>query len=464
MRVFGCRASLEASVTAHELNLSLRVFALLTVLEEFEPIHPTSAVQAMAELEANAPTAAEDAPDAISAAGFLAPGDLAAAKAQVISKSGKRGWVDWRKSDWDRWGRAPRATQPLEVSEGRAFVLSKVPLKERYNVAYGGEGRIHTPHMLIERVQEKKRRLSCVIDATLRRAGDFHDVGDWDDWDVERVSLRKDARPCARFRDPVPLNKDLDAAVLACGKAWNHPSVVAFISVDGCNTAGCCAIATLVDLCGVEPRAAWDGVRAGRAIFSEGHVALLNARYPGNDFEADAAPDWYGGPVEGDEEDDPEVDDEPAPAPKKRERADAGASDAPAAEKPRNKRPKLRKAAAAAAPPPNDLRHGELRTLDVHATAPDGTRSKIGGLATTFEMCPPALEVRPDAYDKDLPKIAQYASFGCTVAGDTAGLAGLLKYLRDRKKAAVLCRGPPRVYLPPQEIGAGGELELRFLE
>ena len=72
-----------------------------------------------------------DAPPAVdaNAAGFLAPSDLAAAKAQVISKSGKRGWLDWRKCDWDRWGAAPRATAPLEVSEGRAFVLAKVPLK-----------------------------------------------------------------------------------------------------------------------------------------------------------------------------------------------------------------------------------------------------------------------------------------------------------------------------------------------
>ena len=153
----------------------------------------------------DAPPPAEDAN---AAAGFLAPSDLAAAKAQVISKSGKRGWLDWRKRDWDRWGAAPRATAPLEVSEGRAFVLAKVPLKERYDVAYGGEANIHTPHMLIERIQEKKRRLSCVVDATLRRPGDFHDVGDWEDWDVERIELRKDARPCARFRDAVPLNKD----------------------------------------------------------------------------------------------------------------------------------------------------------------------------------------------------------------------------------------------------------------
>ena len=65
---------------------------------------------------------APPAQDANAAAGFLAPSDLAAAKAQVISKSGKRGWFDWRKCDWDRWGAAPRATAPLEVSEGRAFV------------------------------------------------------------------------------------------------------------------------------------------------------------------------------------------------------------------------------------------------------------------------------------------------------------------------------------------------------
>ena len=144
----------------------------------------------MAEPEPNAAMMdTSDAPPDAAAAGFLAPCDLAAAKAQVISKSGKRGWLDWRKRDWDRWGAAPRATAPLEVSEGRAFVLAKVPLKERYDVAYGGEARIHTPHMLIERIQEKKRRLSCVVDATLRRPGDFHDVGDWEDWDVERVAL-----------------------------------------------------------------------------------------------------------------------------------------------------------------------------------------------------------------------------------------------------------------------------------
>ena len=137
----------------------------------------------MAEPEPNAAMDTSDAPPEsnAAAAGFLAPSDLAAAKAQVISKSGTRGWLDWRKCDWDRWGAAPRATAPLEVSEGRAFVLAKVPLKERYDVAYGGEARIHTPHMLIERIQEKKRRLSCVVDATLRRPGDFHDVGDWED-------------------------------------------------------------------------------------------------------------------------------------------------------------------------------------------------------------------------------------------------------------------------------------------
>ena len=125
-----------------------------------------------------------------------------------------------------------------------------------------------------------------------------------EDWDVERVGLRKDARPCVRFRDAVPLNKDLDAAVVACGKAWKHPSVVVFLSVDGCNTAGLCAVATLIDLCGVAPLDAWNGIRAARPIFSEGHVALLNARYPGHDFRCDAAPAWYGPQVEGDAEDD----------------------------------------------------------------------------------------------------------------------------------------------------------------
>ena len=83
----------------------------------------------MAEPEPTAAMDTSDAPQAVdaNAAGFLAPADLAAAKAQVISKSGKRGWLDWRKCDWDRWGAAPRATAPLEVSEGRAFVLAKVP-------------------------------------------------------------------------------------------------------------------------------------------------------------------------------------------------------------------------------------------------------------------------------------------------------------------------------------------------
>ena len=117
----------------------------------------------MAEPEPNAMDTS-DAPQAVdaNAAGFLAPSDLAAAKAQVISKSGKRGWLDWRKCDWDRWGAAPRATAPLEVSEGRAFVLAKVPLKERYDVAYGGEARIHTQPFRLN-----LRRSSTKIDQRL---------------------------------------------------------------------------------------------------------------------------------------------------------------------------------------------------------------------------------------------------------------------------------------------------------
>ena len=115
---------------------------------------------------------------------------------------------------------------------------------------------------------------------------------------------------------------------MACGKAWKHPSVVVFLSVDGCNTAGLCAVATLIDLCGVAPLDAWNGIRAARPIFSEGHVALLNARYPGNNFSCDAAPAWYGPQAEGDAEDDPEIDDdEPAPPPKKRTHDDAAWGD-----------------------------------------------------------------------------------------------------------------------------------------
>ena len=69
---------------------------------------------------------------------------------------------------------------------------------------------------------------------------------------TQNDALRKDARPCVRFRDAVPLNKDLDAAVVACGKACADPCVVVFLSVDGCNTAGLCAVATLM-ICAGSP-------------------------------------------------------------------------------------------------------------------------------------------------------------------------------------------------------------------
>ena len=70
---------------------------------------------------------------------------------------------------------------------------------------------------------------------------------------MERVALRTAARPCARFRDALPAPRDVDAAVAAAGRAWKRPSVVAFQSVDGHNTAGVCAVAVLVDVCGAAP-------------------------------------------------------------------------------------------------------------------------------------------------------------------------------------------------------------------
>ena len=219
---------------------------------------------------------------------------------------------------------------------------------------------------------------------------------------------------------------------------------------------GLCAVATLIDLCGVAPLDAWNGIRAARPVFSEGHVALLNARYPGNNFGCDAAPAWYGPQVEGDEEDDPEIDDEAPPPQKKRTHEDAAE---PPEAKPRNKRPKLH-----SKPPPRRRRRLHQRPAPrrpADAGRPrDGARrharSRIGGPLHDLRDVPACFRGGPDAYDKDLPKVARYASFTYNVAGDRAGLAGLLKCWWDRKKAAVLCRGPPRIYLPPQEIGADG--------
>mmetsp|Transcript_4697 Transcript_4697/g.13920 ORF Transcript_4697/g.13920 Transcript_4697/m.13920 type:complete len:417 (-) Transcript_4697:30-1280(-) len=384
-----------------------------------------------------APPTAQPTPAAPStAAAPLAP--LAAARARP-----KRGWLDWSTQDWQRWQRAPRMTSPLEVGEGRALILMKAPLAERYEIALGGEANVFTVSMAVERVMQRSRRLSAVVDCTLR-APDFHDVREWDDWDVDRVAARagRDLAVCRRFRDAAPRPADVDAAVRACGRAWLRPSVVALCSSDGCNTAGVVAVAALVDVCKVPPADALKAVTALRPLFSSAHAAFLRARYPELDIAPAAPPEWFGEADDGAEDEEEEAVEE-APAPAKRPRENSEASEGKAAA-PRNKRPKLRSAPAAV---PDRPRAHTLRVL-----GPDGKRTQIATLESTCALCPLELESRPDAYDKDLVKVAGLPSFVAKITCDPAKLQGLCKYLVARKKAAVLAAGPPRVYLPPQEV------------
>ena len=212
-------------------------------------------------------------------------------------------------------------------------------------------------------------------------------------------------------------------------------------------------------------------VTAGRPLFSKAHAAFLAARYPGLEVAAAPPPDWYGemDEAEEDESDDDISDPEPevaAPAPAAPARQPMAAT---------NKRPKLRPAptaaaaaAAPAAPPPppspSDLHHGPSRTLALYATAPDGKRTLLANVTATFALCPDELEATPDGYDKDLDKVQSCPIFPARVEGDANALAGFLAYLVARKKAAVLSRGPPRVYLEPQTLGPQGAVVFRYRE
>jgi len=378
--------------------------------------------------------------------------------------------VAFETRDWERWAAAPRFSF-VEVGEGRGLLLLKAPLGERYEDWYGGEARVFTVQMVVERVQREKRRLGGVVDATLR-SSKFHDVREWDDWDVPLTALSSRRGPCDRFRDAAPTNAELDAAVAAITDAWKRPSVVAVFSVDGTNTCGCVAVAALAAV-GMPPAEALARVCAVRPIFSARHVARLAERFGAAALAAAAAappPSWYGdaaGDVESDDEADaPEAaavdawvaaDAAAAAAPppsKKRER------DAPAA--PATKRPRLRPAPAApppaAAPPPPAPPAAHRLTL----VAPDGKRTLLATFESTLALCPPDLEATPDGYEKDLAKVNALPSAACKITADPAKLLEFVKYLAARKKAAIVHRGPPRIYLPPQTPDASGTLVLHY--
>ena len=154
----------------------------------------------------------------------------------ATSARGGGGAPAWSKADWERWSRAPRMAT-LEVGEGCALLLMKAPLGERYEDRYGGEACVHTPHMVVERLLAKKRRLALVVDATLRSSY-LHDARDWDDWDVTHVKLGARRGPADRLVDAAPTREEVDEAVAALAEAWKRPSVAAVYSLAGCNPPG----------------------------------------------------------------------------------------------------------------------------------------------------------------------------------------------------------------------------------
>ena len=76
----------------------------------------------------------------------------------------------------------------VETGKGGIHAL-KVPLASTYETAYE-EGCVFSVTMFVERVQRSKRRLALALDATMGSANvSFHDVEEWEDWDVERTAL-----------------------------------------------------------------------------------------------------------------------------------------------------------------------------------------------------------------------------------------------------------------------------------
>ena len=341
----------------------------------------------------------------------------------------------WSKADWERWSRAPRMAT-LEVGEGCALLLMKAPLGERYEDRYGGEACVHTPHMVVERLLAKKRRLALVVDATLRSSY-LHDARDWDDWDVTHVKLGARRGPADRLVDAAPTREEVDEAVAALAEAWKRPSVAAVYSLDGCNTPGLVAVAALVELRGAPVNAAFNAVAEHRPLFRPKHVAWLKARYPALAAAPAPRPAWLGGGDDGDDASDGE---EPlAAAPPLAAAADADA--------PKPKRARLQPAAT--------------RAHRLFVVGPDGKRSLLATFDASLALCPADLESTPEGYDKDLAKVEAYPSFDATLTSDAAKLAEFCKYLVARKKAAVVSKAP-RVYLPPQAPTAAGGIVLRY--
>ena len=93
--------------------------------------------------------------------------------------------------------------------------------------------------------------------------------------------------------------------------------------------------------------------------------------------------------------------------------------------------------------------------------APEGKRTLLASLESKLAIAPADLESTHDGYDKDLAKVATYPSFDAKVTSDQKQLAEFCKYLVGRKKAAIISRGSPRIYLPPQAL-ADGTITLRY--
>ncbi|KAJ1450838.1 hypothetical protein M885DRAFT_621291 [Pelagophyceae sp. CCMP2097] len=392
--------------------------------------------------------------------------------------AGKRALLPWGDSEWQRWSKAPRyAPQVLAVGSG-GFAALKVPLSpEMYETCYD-EGAVFTVTMFVERLQRQKRRLVCALDGTLINGALLHDVGDWDDWDVEASPLLAPAlgasalgagavAPGARDHacDGVPLTSEVDRAVGACRAAWatTPACVVAVYSLDGCNTPGVVAVSLLVEE-GATLEAALAAYAVSRppGIFSQKHVDYLSKRFAAKRdsttaLVAAAPPAWHGDFPEGfgahERQDVPEM----APPPPRKPPSAAPA--AAAAKRPRRAEPAAPPAAAAEPPAAPASAFIELSVV-----GPDGKSSVIGTFVRPAAASLPAsLASLPDKYEKDLVRLASLPCTTLTLAPgcEPRKVSDFLGYLVARKKAAVVANTPQgRWHVEPQRLEANG-LKLR---
>lgn len=223
--------------------------------------------------------------------------------------------LPWSDDVWKRWSEQKRmSARPVPRTK---FLVIKTPASTIYETKFGGDFHMFTISMFVQRMIGKNIIISAAMDCTSIDINTFsnhcqqpqqyyfHNAQEWDDFDIQYVSLVEDGMKDASgpSSSPVPTERTVQKFIELCQQQWRdrpNTHICVFDCFGGLGAAGYLVTCYMVEQLRAPLTAALKSLAdvMPPGIFHPSLLHSLQTRYKGNkEIEIPLAPSWWIGDV-----------------------------------------------------------------------------------------------------------------------------------------------------------------------